>query len=76
MPGPQFATTDASGKFRITGVPAGTYPVVVWHPNGTEVRTSVTIAAGKTATLSSQVDEGEKPREHRRKDGSHYGRYE
>jgi plastocyanin len=76
VPTRHFATTDAAGKFRIDGVPAGTYNVVVWHPNGTEVRTKTTIQAAKAATLTTKIDEGEKPKGHRRKDGSLYGRYE
>lgn len=76
VPTHHFATTDATGKFRIDGVPAGTYNVVVWHPSGTEVRSKVTIAPAKAATLSTQIDEGDPPKPHRRKDGSLYGRYE
>lgn len=76
VPSHHFATTDATGKFRIDGVPAGTYDAVVWHPNGTEVRTSVKIEPAKAATLATNIDEGDKPRPHRRKDGSPYGRYE
>lgn len=76
VPSSHFATTDAQGKFRIDGVPPGTYPVVVWHPNGTEVRKTLTVEAGKVAALSTTVDEGERATEHRRKDGTPYGRYE
>lgn len=76
VPNHHFATTDAKGQFRIDGIPAGTYDVVVWHPNGTEVQKSVKIEPGKAATLTTQIDEGEKPKPHRRKDGSPYGRYE
>jgi plastocyanin len=76
VPTRHFASTDAAGKFRIDGVPAGTYNVVVWHPNGTEVRTKATIQAAKATTLATKIDEGEKPTGHRRKDGSLYGRYE
>jgi len=50
--------------------------VVVWHPNGTEVRRSVKIEARKATRFTADVDEGEKPKGHRRKDGSLYGRYE
>jgi plastocyanin len=76
VPSPYFAMTNAQGKFRIDGVPAGTYDVVVWHPNGTEVRQSIKVEPGKTASLRTNIEEGEKPKGHRRKDGSPYGRYE
>ena len=29
---PYYALTDAQGKFKIDGIPAGTYQLVVWHP--------------------------------------------
>ncbi|NGZ08294.1 MAG: carboxypeptidase regulatory-like domain-containing protein [Nitrospira sp. LK70] len=29
---PYYALTDAEGKFSITGIPPGTYQLVVWHP--------------------------------------------
>lgn len=76
VPTHHYALTDAQGRYRIDGVPAGTYPAVVWHPNGKETRTTVTVEAGKVTTLNAQVDQGEKQLEHRRKDGSPYGRYE
>src|SRR5690242_10765778 len=76
VPTHHYAITDAKGNFRIDGVPPGTYPAVVWHPNGKETRTTVTVEAGKVTQLAAQVDQGEKPHEHRRKDGTPYGRYE
>ncbi|MDB4959816.1 MAG: uncharacterized protein JWO36_7385, partial [Myxococcales bacterium] len=76
VPTEHFAITDASGKFRIDHVPAGQYPVVVWHPNGAEVRKTLTIEPGKAVTLSADVDEGEPVKQHVRKDGTPYGRYE
>ena len=71
-----FTTTDASGKFRIDGVPAGTYPIVAWQAYGTEQRGQVKIEPGKAATVTFDVAEGEGPQQHRRKDGTPYGRYE
>lgn len=76
VPTPKFATTNKAGKFRIDGVPQGKYPVVVWHPNGAEVRGMVTVERGKTASITLDVAEGERPKQHLRKDGTQYGRYE
>ena len=76
VPNTLFAATDAGGKFRIDGVPAGTYPVVVWHPNGAEARGQVKIERGKAATVTLDVAEGDRPKQHLRKDGTQYGRYE
>jgi plastocyanin len=76
VPNSHFATTDASGKFRIAGVPAGTYPVVAWEAHGNAVRGKVTIASGKVATVTLDIAEGAPAEEHRRKDGTPYGRYE
>ena len=76
VPTTLFAATDASGKFRIDGVPPGTYPIVVWHPLGAEVRGKVTIERGKAANVTFDVAEGERPKQHLRKDGTPYGRYE
>jgi plastocyanin len=76
VPNTWFAATDAGGKFRIDGVPPGTYPVVAWHPNGAEVRGQVKVERGKAASVTFDVAEGERPKQHLRKDGTPYGRYE
>jgi plastocyanin len=76
VPTTLFAATDASGKFRIDGVPEGTYPIVAWHPNGAEVRGQVKIERGKAASVTFDVAEGERPKQHLRKDNTPYGRYD
>jgi hypothetical protein len=51
LPHPFFAVTDASGKFEIKGVPAGTYTLVAWHekyPQG--ITQSVTVGASESKT--------------------------
>lgn len=43
---PYHAVTAADGTFQIPRVPAGTYPVKVWHERLGEKSASVTVAAG------------------------------
>ena len=70
-----FALTDAQGRFRIDGVPAGTYPLVVWLPSGDEVRSEVTIKARGVAQARPEITAHAKKDTHLRKDGTPYGRY-
>jgi len=53
---PYIAETDGKGVARLNAVPAGTYSIRVWHPpvSGKPLTraTSVTIAAGKEASVS------------------------
>jgi hypothetical protein len=55
---PFFATTDASGRFEIAGLPPGDYVFKVWHESMTadalphETETKVTLASGATADVS------------------------
>jgi plastocyanin len=71
-----FATTNAGGTFKIDNVPAGTYPIVAWLAYGQEKRGQVKIEPGKAATVTFDVVEGDPPKDHRRKDGTPYGRYD
>jgi plastocyanin len=73
---PHYAVTTADGRFRIAGVPPGTYPVSAWVPWGEEVQGSVVIEAGKTARLDLRLKAGRPPKRHMRKDGTPYGRYQ
>ena len=59
VPNTMFATTDAIGRFRIDDVPAGTYPIEAWHPDGEPVkRGRVTVEPGKTTRVTVAVTEG------------------
>lgn len=49
--GPHFAVSDATGKFVIPGVPAGTYPVIAWHERLGERAASLTVPPAGPATL-------------------------
>ncbi|MBI2893365.1 MAG: hypothetical protein HYY06_07415 [Deltaproteobacteria bacterium] len=52
FPHPYHAVTGRDGSFRIAGVPAGTYPVKVWHETLGERSGSATVAAGGSATVN------------------------
>jgi len=55
MDHPFFATTDASGKFEIKGLPAGHYTFVAWHENFGEKEFEVDVADG-AATADVSLD--------------------
>jgi hypothetical protein len=48
---PYYATTDESGHFKITDVPAGTYTIVAWHEIMGQKEASATVTAGKPVTV-------------------------
>jgi len=52
---PYFAVTDASGAFSISGVPPGSYKLVVWSEKLDGLERPVTVEAGKTLTLDLEV---------------------
>lgn len=71
-----YAVTGKDGRFRIEGVPAGTYPIIAWQAHGQQYEGSVTVKRGGTATVDLALVEGKAERSHTRKDGTPYGRYQ
>jgi hypothetical protein len=51
---PYFATTDTTGKFALSDVPPGKYELVAWHEALGEKTASVTVEAGKPASVNFQ----------------------
>lgn len=49
---PYFAVTDASGRFGLTGLPAGRYVVEVWHETLGPLRQTVTLGDGEKKEIS------------------------
>jgi len=48
---PYLAVSDATGKLKIEGIPAGRYPYVAWHEQLGEKKGEVEVIAGKAAEL-------------------------
>jgi hypothetical protein len=58
---PYFAVSGSDGAFRITGVPAGKYPIRVWHERYGRLTASVDVKAGQTATVDFAYKGTEQP---------------
>lgn len=52
---PHFVVPDASGHFRIDGVPPGEYRAVAWHERARRVSQTIRITPGGTAQASFQI---------------------
>ena len=53
---PHVAVTDAQGRYTITGVPAGSYTVRVWHERLAERTTPVTVGDGQVIALDFRLE--------------------
>jgi plastocyanin len=58
---PYYAVTNAKGKFEIRDVPPGTYKLRAWQETLGEQTRTVTVAAGKTASVDFKFKPGAKP---------------
>jgi plastocyanin len=52
---PFHAVVAEDGTFTISGVPAGTHTVTVWHPDLDEVEVSVVVPEGGTARVRAEL---------------------
>ncbi|MBI2822037.1 MAG: carboxypeptidase regulatory-like domain-containing protein [Acidobacteria bacterium] len=57
---PFHAVSDAEGRFRIEGIPAGSYMLEVWHEYFGQQDLAVTVAAGKTARVAVEYGSDER----------------
>jgi plastocyanin len=55
---PWHAVSDESGRFDLSGVPAGTYVLHAWHARFEEHRQQVTVAAGERTRLDVTLTRG------------------
>lgn len=58
---PYYATTDATGSFTITGVPAGKQTIQVWHEKYGFLTQTVDVKAGASTTADFNYTGNEKP---------------
>lgn len=70
-----YAVTGQDGRFRIDGVPPGTYPITAWQAYGDEYHGRVVVAPGGAAVVRISLTAGQRQQRHLRKDGTPYGRY-
>lgn len=53
---PYFAVTDADGRYRIDGLPGGTYSVSAWYEGETRDTRSITVTEGGGADLDFTIN--------------------
>jgi hypothetical protein len=53
---PVFGVSDAAGRARLQGVPAGTHRLRIWHEKGGEQEVSVDVAVGRESSLVAVLD--------------------
>jgi plastocyanin len=58
---PYYATSDATGSFKITGVPAGKQTIQVWHEKYGFLTQTVDVKAGGTTNVDFTYSGDEKP---------------
>lgn len=69
---PYFALSDDSGFFVIAGVPAGSYPIRLWHELGGAWQELVTVTDGGITTITPAIHETKGAIEHKNKFGRPY----
>jgi len=70
-----YTITDDSGRFRISGVPEGDFPIVAWLPTGDYAAGTATVKTGQPVELRLEITATAHKESHTRKDGTPYGRY-
>ena len=65
---PYYAITDESGKFKLEGVPAGTYTVQAWQEALGKVTQEVTVSAGGEAKADFELTKKKKRKRRKKKE--------
>jgi len=52
---PFAAVAEGEGRFRIAGIPPGTYTFVVWHPDLDPVERRLRVTAGQVTRLDAEL---------------------
>ncbi len=64
---PYYVLTDENGKFKLDGVPAGTYTVQAWQESLGKTTQEVTVSAGGEATADFSMEKKAKKKRKRKK---------
>jgi plastocyanin len=68
-----FTTSGTDGRFELHGIPAGAFPLRVWHERGGEEERQVVVRGGATTTVQVVLDASRyKPVAHKNKHGRDY----
>ena len=68
-----FTTSGADGRFELRGVPAGAFPLRVWHERGGEDERPVVVRAGAVTAVQVVLDASRyRPQPHKNKHGRDY----
>lgn len=77
QPDPVFAVTDATGRARLAGLPAGARRVRIWHERGGEQEVTVDVESGREASFGAVLDGSRWKKEpHMNKHGEDYPKEE
>jgi hypothetical protein len=65
---PYYAITDESGRFKLEGVPAGTYTVQAWQESLGKSTQEVTVSAGGEAKADFELTKKKKRKRRKKKE--------